>query len=73
MFHELAHIALEHGGCAFGARSVAELEAESVAWICCDAVGIVSDGYSFASWPHGLAVVMQPSPGSESQRSASSA
>jgi len=38
MFHELAHIALEHGGCAFGARSVAELEAESVAWICCDAV-----------------------------------
>jgi antirestriction protein ArdC len=56
MFHELAHIALEHGGCAFGARSVAELEAESVAWICCDAVGIVSDGYSFAyvaSWAGG--------------------
>jgi len=49
MFHELAHIALEHGGCAFGARRrSAELEAESVAWICCDAVGIVSDGYSFA-------------------------
>jgi antirestriction protein ArdC len=56
MFHELAHIALEHGTCAFGARSVAELEAESVAWICCDAVGIVSDGYSFAyvaSWAGG--------------------
>jgi antirestriction protein ArdC len=56
MFHELAHIALEHGGCAFGTRSVAELEAESVAWICCDAVGIVSDGYSFAyvaSWAGG--------------------
>ena len=56
MFHELAHIALEHGGCAFGARSVAELEAESVAWICCDAVGIVSDEYSFAyvaSWAGG--------------------
>jgi antirestriction protein ArdC len=56
MFHELAHIALEHGGCAFGTRSVAELEAESVAWICCDAVGVVSDGYSFAyvaSWAGG--------------------
>jgi len=25
-----------------------KLEAESVAWICCDAVGIVSDQYSFA-------------------------
>jgi len=56
MFHELAHISLEHDTCAFGARSVAELEAESVAWICCDAVGIVSDGYSFAyvaSWAGG--------------------
>jgi antirestriction protein ArdC len=56
MFHELAHIALEHDTCASDARTVAELEAESVAWICCDAVGIVSDGYSFAyvaSWAGG--------------------
>jgi hypothetical protein len=73
LFHELAHIALEHDTCAFGARSVAELEAESVAWICCDAVGIVSDAYSSPTWPHGPAVVMQPSLGSGTPRSASSA
>lgn len=56
MFHELAHIALEHDSCAFGTRSIAELEAESVAWICCDAVGVTADGYSFAyvaSWAGG--------------------
>jgi antirestriction protein ArdC len=56
MFHELAHISLEHRSCAYGTRSVAELEAESVAWICCDAVGVRSDGYSFAyvaSWAGG--------------------
>jgi antirestriction protein ArdC len=47
MFHELAHIAL-HSACNVGERSLAELEAESVAWICCDAVGIAADDYSFA-------------------------
>jgi antirestriction protein ArdC len=73
MFHELAHIALEHGTCAFCERSVAELEAESVAWICCDAVGIVSDGYSFAyvaSWAGGGDAAIA---GIRSQRSAVSA
>jgi hypothetical protein len=56
MFHELAHISLEHGSCFAGARNVAELEAESVAWICCDAVEIAADAYSFAyvaSWAGG--------------------
>jgi antirestriction protein ArdC len=56
MFHELAHISLEHGTCFAGARNVAELEAESVAWICCDAVDIAADAYSFAyvaSWAGG--------------------
>ena len=47
MFHELAHIAL-HSSCIVGVRSIAELEAESVAWICCDAVGVAADAYSFA-------------------------
>ncbi len=56
MLHELAHISLEHNACALGARSLAELEAESVAWICCDAIGITADRYSFAyvaSWAGG--------------------
>jgi antirestriction protein ArdC len=44
MAHELAHILLNHIGC----RSIAELEAESTAFVICDALGIDSGAYSFA-------------------------
>ena len=53
MLHELGHIVAGHGASCTGVRSVKELEAESIAWICCDQLGIVADAYSFAycsSW-----------------------
>jgi antirestriction protein ArdC len=56
MLHELGHIVGKHDSCSFGGRTVAELEAESIAWICCAAIGIVADSYSFAycsSWSGG--------------------
>jgi antirestriction protein ArdC len=54
MAHELAHILLNHISCK--SRSVAELEAESVAFVVCDALGIDASEYSFAyvaSWSNG--------------------
>ena len=45
---ELGHITAGHDSCSFGERSVAELEAESIAWVCCNAIGIDADCYSFA-------------------------
>jgi antirestriction protein ArdC len=53
--HELAH-ALLHGGDFAGSRALAELEAESVAYISCRDLGIDSSAYSFgyvASWAGG--------------------
>ncbi|MHB1500895.1 MAG: ArdC-like ssDNA-binding domain-containing protein [Candidatus Dormibacteria bacterium] len=53
--HELAH-ALLHGADFDGDRSLAELEAESVAYVVCHHLGIDSSGYSFgyvASWAGG--------------------
>ena len=50
--HELAH-ALLHGGEFSGSRALAELEAESVAYVSCRDLGIDSSAYSFgyvASW-----------------------
>ena len=46
MCHELGHILLEHLSC--DSRSLAETEAESVAFVICDALGIDSGAYSFA-------------------------
>jgi len=46
--HELGHITAGHDSCSFGGRNVAELEAESIAWVCCNAIGIDADCYSFA-------------------------
>ncbi len=51
--HELAHAMLHED---FHDRALAELEAESVAWIVIASIGINSDGYSFgylASWGGG--------------------
>lgn len=53
--HELAH-ALLHGPDFAGTRALAELEAESVAYVACHEVGVDSSGYSFgylASWGGG--------------------
>lgn len=55
--HELGHIALEHGPSQYiNSRDLCEVEAESVAYLVCDAVGIASDDYSvgyIATWSHG--------------------
>lgn len=53
--HELAH-AILHGPEFKGDRALAELEAESVAYVVCDGVGVDSSAYSFgylASWAGG--------------------
>jgi len=53
--HELAH-ALLHGPDFEGSRALAELEAESVAYVACQDLGIDSSSYSFgylASWAGG--------------------
>ena len=47
--HELAHILLHGPADIAGAkRSLAEVEAESVAFVVCSAAGLNTDGYSFA-------------------------
>jgi antirestriction protein ArdC len=54
--HELAHSDLHHDGYIGTPRPLAELEAESVAFIVCQAVGIDSGEYSFgylATWSGG--------------------
>jgi antirestriction protein ArdC len=52
--HELGHSLLHGDGAT--ERALAELEAESVAFVVCEAVGIASDEYSFgyvATWMGG--------------------
>jgi len=72
--HELAH-AIMHGPAFGGDRALAELEAESVAYVVCDGVGIDSSAYSFgylASWAGGgeAAVSMISSSGARITRAA---
>ncbi len=72
LVHELAHATLHEG---FDDRSLAELEAESVAYIVCDALGIDSSDYSFgyvATWSGGgdEAIARIKSAGSRIQRTA---
>ena len=47
MIHELAHVLL-HQESALSARAVAEVEAESVAFVVCRALGLDTSDYSFA-------------------------
>lgn len=72
--HEIAHAMLHEG---FDDRSLAELEAESVAFIVCRALGIESASYSFgyvASWAGGgtEAVAAIKAAGARIQRTADS-
>ena len=63
--HELAHVLMHNGPlCDYLAnRGRCEVEAESVAYLVCDAFGLASDGYSFAyvaNWSRGeMAVVIE--------------
>ena len=63
--HELAHVLMHNGPiCDYLAnRGRCEVEAESVAYLICDAFGLASDGYSFAyvaNWSRGeMAVVIE--------------
>jgi hypothetical protein len=62
--HELAHVLMHNGPlCDYQAnRGRCEVEAESVAYLVCDAFELASDGYSFAyvaNWSRGeMAVVL---------------
>jgi hypothetical protein len=61
--HELAHV-LIHNGTEYsaGCRGRAEVEAESVAYVVCQAAGLVTSGYSFgyvAHWSGGDTKVIQ--------------
>jgi antirestriction protein ArdC len=55
--HELAHVRLHDGSAyGFGCRGRVEVEAESVAYIVCRALGLNTDGYSLpyiATWADG--------------------
>jgi N-terminal domain of anti-restriction factor ArdC len=55
--HELAHAILhDPKTSSVGSRALAELEAESVAFVVCEALGVAADGYSFgyvAVWSGG--------------------
>lgn len=56
LVHELGHIICDHGSEPRPQRDVAEVEAESIAYIVCAATGIESDTYSFpyvAQWSNG--------------------
>lgn len=61
--HELAHVMLHPDTFAYHqCRGVAEVEAESVAYLVCQAAGLASDGYSFpyvARWAGGKAEVVR--------------
>jgi hypothetical protein len=63
--HELAHIVLRHCDDKFGyvaCRGRCEVEAESVAFLVCQAAGVPTDGYSFpylAGWSGGNADVVR--------------
>jgi hypothetical protein len=50
--HELAHAVLHTGPDRPDAVAVRELEAESVAWIVCDALGVDASGFSFGYVTH---------------------
>ena len=58
--HEMGHVLLHGGDCAHrNDRGLVELEAESVAYVVCATLGIVSDDYSFgyvAGWTGDKAV-----------------
>jgi hypothetical protein len=60
--HELAHVLLHSGTeYATGCRGRAEVEAESVAYVVCQAAGLVTSGYSFgyvAHWSGGEPTVI---------------
>src|ERR1039458_220700 len=65
--HELAHVML-HPDTAeyFQCRGRSEVEAESVAYLVCQAAGLVTDGYSWpyiAHWSDGEAKVVQETAG----------
>ena len=65
LIHEVAHIAMKHTeGTAYSCRGYCEVEAESVAFLVCDAIGIESDSYSFgyvAGWSGGSADTVRES------------
>lgn len=56
LLHELGHIICDHGSEPRPSRDIAEIEAESIAYIVCAAIGIESNDYSFpyvAHWSGG--------------------
>ena len=62
LFHEWAHIALDHQHTLTGRRDLQEVEAESVAYMLCATIGVDSSQYSvpyLASWSNGDPTLLQ--------------
>ena len=62
LFHEWAHIALDHQHTLIGRRDLQEVEAESVADMLCAIIGVDSSQYSLpylASWSNGDPALLQ--------------
>lgn len=62
LFHEWAHIALDHQHNLVGHRDLQEVEAESVAFMLCASIGVDSSQYSVpyvASWSNGDPALLQ--------------
>src|SRR3954453_18386233 len=62
LFHEWAHIALDHQHSLTARRDLQEVEAESVACMLCAAIGVDSSQYSvpyLASWSNGDPTLLQ--------------
>ena len=55
LFHELAHVLLKHAGDAVVSRSLREVEAEGVALVCCEALGLDGSEYARGYLQHWLA------------------
>jgi antirestriction protein ArdC len=55
LFHELAHVLLQHATDATVSRSLREVEAEGVALVCCEALGLDGSEYARGYLQHWLA------------------
>ena len=55
LFHEVAHVLLKHAADVTVSRSVREVEAEGVALVCCEALGLDGTAYARGYLQHWLA------------------
>ena len=56
LFHEIAHVLLHHGGVDDTEKALREVEAECVAMICCESLGLPGADFSRGYIQHWLCV-----------------